>query len=111
MNNSTCSICGKDYYVCLTCKSNQVTPWKYITDTPEHYQIHQIITGYNGGVYTKAEARAKLQALDLSELDHFVPEVKAKIKFLLAEDKPVVKTEDKAVVKADVSKDVKAKNK
>jgi len=56
-----------------------LTPWKKHTDTSEHYKIYQIIHGYSTKVYTKAEAKAKLKKVDLSDFDTLRDNIKAVI--------------------------------
>ena len=59
-NNATCSICGRGYYMCLSCKDMmKLNPWKRHTDTSDHYKIYQILHGFNTGVYIKEEAKGK----------------------------------------------------
>lgn len=71
-NNAVCAICGKEYYLCLGCKSFMAaSPWKIHTDTSEHYKIYQILKGNTSGVYNKDEAKEKLESVDLSDLDSF----------------------------------------
>ena len=83
-NNALCSICGKGYYKCLSCKdSMSLSPWKIHTDTSEHYKVYQIIHGYSTGVYDKEEARLKLQMVDLSDLNSFRKHIKSLIKDIL----------------------------
>ena len=82
-NNSTCAICGKGYYLCMSCKSHNLTPWKLHTDTAEHYKIFQILRGVFLNVYTKEEAKKKLNNIDLSDLDTFRDSVKLQIKDIL----------------------------
>jgi len=90
--NATCSICGKGYYKCLSCQSEiKATPWKHYTDTSEHYKIFQVIRGYNTGVYTKSEAKEKLNAIDLSDLGELRDNIKKIIKDIMKEDKKNVK--------------------
>ena len=86
--NATCSICGKGYYKCLTCQAEiKATPWKQYTDTSEHYKIYQVIRGFNTGVYTKEEAKDKLKAIDLSDLNDLRDNIKKIIKDIMKEDK------------------------
>lgn len=88
-NNATCSICGKDYYVCLSCRDSiQLSPFKKFTDTSEHYKIFQVLRGYNTGVYTKDEAKEKFKSIDLHDLEDLKPSIKTTIKDILKE--PVV---------------------
>lgn len=83
-NNAVCSICGKPYRMCLSCKDAiKLSPWKMHTDTSEHYKIFQIIKGYNTNVYTKEEAKYKLLNVDLEDLDTFKPNIKSIIEDIL----------------------------
>ena len=75
--NATCSICGRGYHLCLSCKDNMnLHPWKIHTDTSEHYKIFQILRGFNTKIYTKEEAKLKLQKVDLSDLDSLRENIK-----------------------------------
>ena len=90
-NNATCSICGKKYYICLSCRdSMKANPWKMYTDTSEHYKISQVVKGFYNGVYNKDEAKDKLKNVDLSGLDNFLPHIKEIINNILKEDKEIV---------------------
>lgn len=78
--NSYCAICGKGYHLCVSCKEHkELTPWKAITDTSEHYKIYQVLVGFNGGVYTKDEAKKKFESIDLSDIDELRDDVKKQI--------------------------------
>ena len=91
-NNATCLICGKEYYVCLSCRdSMKISPWKTYTDTSEHYKVFQIVKGFHNGVYNKEEAKSKLNNVDLSDLNNYRQKIKDVIKDILEEDKPIVK--------------------
>lgn len=106
-NNATCSICGKNYYVCMSCMDSiKLHPFKKFTDTAEHYKVYQIVRGFSTGVYTKDEARSKFKNVDLSDLDSFRPHIKSIIEDILKEEKVVVKTTEK--IKNAVVEDVKA---
>lgn len=92
-NNATCSICGKGYYMCLSCKDMMnLNPWKKHTDTSEHYKIYQILHGYSTGVYNKEEAKSKLQKVDLSDFDSLRDNIKCLINAIMAEAEMVVET-------------------
>lgn len=91
-NNATCSICGKEYYACLSCRDAlKANPWKIHTDTSEHYKVYQIIHGLSTKVYTKDEARSKLKNINLSDVESFRPHIKEIVKDILKEEKPIVK--------------------
>ena len=92
-NNAVCSICGKPYHLCLSCKDAiRLSPWKIHTDTSEHYKIFQIIKGYSTNVYTKDEAKNRLKNVDLSDLETFKPHIKSIIEDVLREEETIVKT-------------------
>lgn len=91
-NNAKCSICGKEYYACLSCHDSiKANPWKVFTDTAEHYKVFQVIRGLSTNVYTKEEARDKLKNINLNDLESFRPHIKKIIKNILKEEKPIVK--------------------
>lgn len=90
-NNTTCSICGRDYHMCLSCKDSiSLAPWKVHTDTAEHYKVFQIVRGFSTGLYTKDEAKIKFENVDLSDLNDFRPHIKTIIKDILKEEKPAI---------------------
>lgn len=85
-NNATCSICGKGYYMCRSCKDQmRLNSWKLHTDTSEHYKVYQILHGVSIGIYTKSEAKKKFQNVDLADIDTFRPEIKKLVKSILNE--------------------------
>lgn len=85
--NAVCSICGKGYYMCLSCKDKMaLSPWKRHTDTSEHYKVYQILHGVTTGVYSDEEAKEKLRMVDLSDLDTFYENIKNRINNLLKEE-------------------------
>ena len=89
--NAVCSICGRPYHLCLSCKdSMKLHPWKIHCCSSECYKTFQIVKGFNNGVYTKEEAREKFKNVDLSNLKDFVPHIKKIVKDILKEEKPIV---------------------
>lgn len=105
--NSYCSICGKGYYQCISCKDMiQMKPWQLHTDTSEHYKIYQIIHGFSTGVYNKEEAKIKLQKVDLSDLDSLRDNIKNIINDIINEDKGLVDESTSEEFNATVSTDV-----
>lgn len=86
-NNAVCVICGKGYYKCVSCTNGlATTPWKTHTDTSEHYKIFQILRGETTGVYTKEEAKARLQNVDLSDVDTFTEHIKNRISDIMKDN-------------------------
>jgi hypothetical protein len=89
-NNATCSICGKDYRMCISCAdAMKASPWKMHTDTAEHYKVYQILHGLTVGVYTEDEAKSKFNNVDLSDLEDFRPHIKQRIKDILKKENPI----------------------
>lgn len=89
--NANCSICGKPYHQCLSCREEVRTkPWKAYTDTVECYKVFQIIHGYSTKVYTKEEAKEKLQSIDLSSLGDLRDNIQDVIDDIMKEDSPKV---------------------
>ena len=97
-NNAVCSICGKAYHLCLSCSdAMKLHPWKTYTDSQNCFQVFQVVRGFSTGVYTKDEAKEKLQNVDLKDIDSFRPHIKKIVKDILKEDKPIVKSVEKVV--------------
>lgn len=83
--NAHCSICGKGYYLCSTCKNEKkFKPWRTVTDTIEHYKIYMAIHGYTV-TQNKEIAKAELQNCDLSDMESFKDEIKSVIKEIVEE--------------------------
>lgn len=96
-NNATCSICGNEYYACLSCRDSiKANPWKVHTDTAEHYKVFQIIRGFSTKVYTKDEAKDRLKNVNLDDVECFRPHIKDIVEDILKEEKTVVKVVEKA---------------
>lgn len=112
-NNAICDVCGKPYKLCLSCKDHlALQPWKVHTDTAEHYKVYQVLLGFNTGVYDIAEAKAKLQTIDLSDKDTYLTEIKEVIERIMTyEDKSNVAYEDKSVEVNEPVKEVKSTSK
>lgn len=85
--NAYCSICGKGYHICNSCKEQKTfTPWRTVADSIEHYKIYLSIHGYSISK-DKENAKNELENCDLSDLESFKPEVKAVIKEIMTETK------------------------
>ena len=106
-NNAVCDVCGKGYYVCLSCSdAMRLHPYKSFTDTAEHYKIFQVVRGFLTGVYTKDEAKEKFKNINLKDIDSFKPHIKKIIKDIFKEEKLVEKdmAVDEVVVKPTASR-------
>lgn len=110
-NNATCSICGKPYYMCVSCKDQQMlSPWKIHTDTAEHYKVYQILHGISVGIYTKQEAKDRLQNVDLKDKDSFLPRIKQRIDEIMSTNNVIVNKKNDVKVQNDEEKVEEVKN-
>lgn len=106
-NNATCKICGKPYYICMSCSdSMKAHPWKIFTDTSEHYKVFQVVRGLSTGVYTKDEAKEKFNNIDLNDIESFRPHIRNIIKDVLKEEKVVEDIKEVEVEKTEIVEDV-----
>lgn len=108
-NNATCSICGNEYYACLSCRDSlRLQPWKIHTDTAEHYKVFQVVRGFSTGVYDKKEFKSKLKNIDLSDLENYREHIKVLIKDALKEEEIIEQVaETKSAIVEKVKKDEK----
>lgn len=84
-SNASCSVCGKKYHVCKSCLEQKTfKPWRTVTDTIEHYKIYLAVHSYTVSK-KKEQAKSELKQCDLSELESFLPEIKAAILEIMAE--------------------------
>ena len=86
-NNANCSICGKGYHKCLSCKDQiNAAPWKVHTCSSEHYKVYQIIRGLSTGVYDKLEAKSRFENVDLSDMNDFRDNIKKIVKDVMKQE-------------------------
>ena len=102
---NNCWICGKEYDACLSCK--QINGWRRIVCSPEHYQIHQIISEYREGIITDKEAAELFSNIGItidSELD-LLPEITEHIKSIIAKGTPKKVLKSKAKSEEVIAED------
>lgn len=93
-----CWVCGKPHDYCPTC--GQTHGWKFVADTPEHYQIHLTIEDFRGGVLTKEQAievfadKCGVHADD--DLSWMLPNVEKGVREIIGEKKKETKTTKKS---------------
>lgn len=87
--NAYCGICGHGYHVCMSCQESKISPWRSIVDNMEHYKIFLTIRDYENGYINKEKANKQLSNIDLSEIENFLPEIKAKIEEIMKVDNVV----------------------
>lgn len=106
-NNSKCVVCGKDYYLCMSCKDKiKLRPYRVLTDTSEHYKIFQIIKAYNEGIYNKKDAQKALSNIDVSDKDTYIESVRKTLDKILTDDKNTTKVEKSTNVEKETTEKV-----
>lgn len=83
---AVCSICGKEYRACLSCKEKmKIMPWKRLTDTEECYKIFLTLQSYTNKNTTKEEARSALEKVKFNK-EELKPHIQAAIDEIFAKD-------------------------
>ena len=102
-NNATCSICGSEYYVCLSCRDKmKLQPYKIHCCSADCFKVFQVVRGFSTNVYTKDEFRSKLKNIDLSNLENYREHIKALIKDVLKEEPVEIVQKNKPVKNVQV---------
>ena len=106
-NNAKCTVCGKGYHKCLSCADKMAaTPWKRYTDTSEHYKIYQILNGYFSDVFTKEEAKSRLENVDLSDLETLRDNIKETIKDIMGTERIVDEVIEEPAEEVQIEKEI-----
>lgn len=62
---ATCSICGKKYDLCLSCRKElSARPWKEVADTESCYKLYMILLQFNNGYLSADEAKRQIEKVD-----------------------------------------------
>lgn len=112
--NAKCAICGTPYHMCMSCSKDKGLVWKRFCCCPEHYKLYQLVHGYTTGLYTKSEAKRKLNNIDTSDIDELRPNIREILVGIMGNDKkvePVVegKAESVDVEESSVESSMKAR--
>lgn len=87
-----CAICGKEYQLCNNCdKLKELGSWKSVVDSPSHFFIYSTLHMYTIGKRNIEQTKKELELCDLSDLDEFLPHIKAEIEKILKYKKSVEK--------------------
>ena len=81
-----CRICEKEYKYCPSCDKKLPT-WHVMFESENCKTIFDILTEYNFGKLTKAEAAAKLSECNLSEKETFRQKIQDEINAIMAKPK------------------------
>lgn len=99
---AVCTICGRNYKTCLSCKNLNITkPWRSITDTVECYKIFLAVSQYNNGYISKDEAKRQLE-----EISFNIEDLKESVQAKIAEIMSVPESAKKIVSKSSADKSV-----
>lgn len=66
--NHTCRVCGTAYYACAKCDKQK--NWRAFCDTPECFQIFQVLLMYSRNIIDADEATANLISLGITPDNH-----------------------------------------
>lgn len=92
---ATCSICGKKYDLCLSCRNElSVRPWKEVADTETCYKLYMCLLQFNNGYLTKEEAKKQIENINYNPKE-LRDSVRENISKVLSSSKPVKKTSEK----------------
>lgn len=70
--NHWCVLCGAGYHACDACsRERNLTPWKALTDTVEHYKIFMVLKNYHNKKIDRKKAKELLSHTDLSDQENF----------------------------------------
>lgn len=86
----TCPICGQKFDVCVSCERHNITSWKTLTDTENHFTIFTILHKYNvTKKITKEQAKELLLKCDLTGWENFQTGIASIIAKILKEETPI----------------------
>ena len=97
MSKVTCWICGKQHEYCPVC--HQSNGWKYVADTPEHYQIYLVLHEFEESIITKDEATERFAELGITaeaNLSWVIPAVEEQIRGIIGKKLKEVKSSKKS---------------
>ena len=64
-----CIICGKEYKYCPTCSEDADKPtWYFICCCETCHEINDILSQHTAGRITSADAKAKLEKIDITNI-------------------------------------------
>ncbi len=92
-----CWVCGAEHDYCPVC--GQTQGWKFVADTPEHYQIYMVMKEYEANAITKdkaAETLEKSAGINAkSDLSWMIPAVAKVVRSIVEDTEKPTKTTKK----------------
>ena len=86
-----CPICGAKFDGCRSCQKNNITSWKTVTDTENHFTIFTILHRYNvTKKITKEQAKELLLKCDLKGWENFQAGIVSSITKILKKETPIM---------------------
>lgn len=96
---ATCSICGKKYDLCLSCRKElSIKPWKEVADTESCYKLYMCLLQFNNGYISKDEAKKQIEKINYN-IDDLRDSVKESINSILSSPKTTKKIVEKEINK------------
>ena len=93
-NNKICTICGNSYNYCAKCE--RLGGYKFYADTPECYQVFEIMREYREGIITAIEAKSQFERIEITidgDFSKYLEAVTRDIKMII--EKGTIKTVSK----------------
>lgn len=89
--NRECYLCGEQYKYCSSCSQDRAKPaWMSDFHSENCVKIFQICTNFNMNIMSKEQAKAALDACDLSNRENFKSYVQRDLENIYKEE-PVLK--------------------
>lgn len=94
---ATCSICGKQYDLCLSCRKElSIKPWKEVADTENCYKLYMCLLQFNNGHLSKDEAKKQVEKINYNPED-LRDSVRENLNKILSSPKVVKKSTEKEI--------------
>lgn len=94
---ATCSICGKQYDLCLSCRKElSIKPWKEVADTENCYKLYMCLLQFNNGHLSKDEAKKQVEKINYNPED-LRDSVRENLSKILSSPKAVKKSTEKEI--------------
>ena len=99
-----CPVCGNSFDGCYSCEKHELTSWKTICDTENHFNIFIILHKYNvTKKITKEKAKELLLKCNLTGYENFQKNIAESIKNILEEEKPVI---EPAIIEETIEQEI-----
>ena len=106
-----CCVCHKEYSFCPVCnQEDRLKPtWHFAYCSENCKDIYNITSSFENGRLSDIDAKAKLEKLDLNEIDNFGESYQKSIASIMKAKAQVIKKENKKTEVKSVKKDIVTK--